>query len=266
MVKKGDPKVPILPSCTRKGTVLNTSATLDSPSVMSKFSSPPPHDASTESVTMSDAFDDASTTLDDTTFLGYYIETQTAKAAAKSKTETPATYIPTCKTFGYPCLDQLKERILDDDYVTLDDDFCRELRECVDSNPGAVKELLKKHSMKNKVIPDHKFATSPICIIDPDYDFSVDLSLISTVESDPFYGRENDDAIAHLTKLAELGNLFTIDEKIRNFYVAKLFPFSLKEDAKSWYDALPYGSIESPQDLVQFFVDRYFQGKSASPL
>jgi len=189
MGKKGDPKVPILPSRTRKGTVLNTSATLDSPSVMSKFTSPPLHDASIESVTMSDTFDDASTTLDDATFLGHYIETQTAKAAAKSKTETPATYIPTCKTFGYPSLDELRERILDDDYVTLDDDFCRELKECVDSNPGAVKELLKKHSMKNKVIPDPQFATSPICITDPDYDFSVDLSLISTVEAGPFYGR-----------------------------------------------------------------------------
>src|ERR1041385_4561885 len=225
MGKKGDPKVPILPSRTRKGTVLNTSATLDSPSVMSKFTSPPLHDASIESVTMSDNFDDASTTLDDATFLGHYIETQTAKAAAKSKTETPATYIPTCKTFGYPSLDELRERILDDDYVTLDDDFCRELKECVDSNPGAVKEFLKRHSMKNKVIPDPQFATSPICITDTDYDFSVDLSLISTVEPGPFYGRENDDAIAHVTKLAELGNLFTTDEKIRNFYVAKLFSF-----------------------------------------
>src|ERR1041385_5315166 len=36
------------------------------------------------------------------------------------------------------------------------------------------------------------------------------------------------------------------------------FPFSLKEDAKSWYDSLPYGSIKSPQDLVKFFVDKYF--------
>src|SRR3954469_20878118 len=99
---------------------------------------------------------------------------------------------------------------------------------------------------------------SPICINDPDYDFSVDLSLISTVEADPFYGRENDDAIAHLTKLTELGGLFTTDERIQNFYVTKLLPFSLKEDAKAWYDALPYGSIKSPQYLAQYFVDKYF--------
>src|ERR1041385_440143 len=205
MGKKGDPKVPILPSSTRKGTVPSTSATLDSPSVISNFASPlPPHATSTESVTMSDTFDDASTTLDNDNFLGHYIETETAKAAAEPETEIPATYIPTCKTFGYPYLDKLKERILDDDYIILDDDLCRELRECTESDPGAVKELLKKHSMKNKNIPDPKFATSPICITNPDYDFSVDLSLISTVKADPLYGRENDDAIAHLTKLAEL--------------------------------------------------------------
>src|SRR3954471_18795663 len=146
MGKKGDPKVPILPSTTRKGTVLSTSATLDSPSVISKFASPlPPHATSTESITMSDTFDDASTTLDDDNFLGHYVETETTKAASEPETEIPATYIPTCKTFGYLDLDELKERILDDDYITLDHDLCRELRECADSDPGAVKELLKKN-------------------------------------------------------------------------------------------------------------------------
>lgn len=81
MGKKEDPKVPILPSRTRKGIILNTSATLDSPSVMSKFASPPPHDASTESVTMSDSFDDASTTPYDIGSLGHALEKQIAAAA-----------------------------------------------------------------------------------------------------------------------------------------------------------------------------------------
>ena len=177
---------------------------------------------------MSDTFNDASTTLEDTSFLGHYLEAQIAKVAAQSETGTPASYIPTCKTFGYPNLDELKEKILDDDYIILDDDFFRELKVCVDTNPGAVKELLENHSMKNKIIPDPEFATSPICITDPDSDFSLYLSLISTAEADPIYGRENDDSIAHLTKLAELGSLFTTDERIRKFYVAKLFSFFFK--------------------------------------
>ena len=68
MGKKGDPRVLILPSTTRKGIDLSTSVTLDSPSVLSKFASPPPHATSTESVTMSDTFDDASTVFDENWF------------------------------------------------------------------------------------------------------------------------------------------------------------------------------------------------------
>ena len=94
MGKKGDPKVSILPSTTRKGNVLSTSATLDSPSVMSKFASPPPHAASTESVTMPDTFDDASTTIDETSLLGYFIESQIAKAAKQSGIEIPVARYP----------------------------------------------------------------------------------------------------------------------------------------------------------------------------
>src|ERR1041385_6227779 len=255
MGKKGYPKFPILPSRTRRGTALSTSAKLDSPSVTSQFDSPELHATSAESGNMSDTFDDASTTFETIGSLGSFIEEQIAAAARFSGVEIPVTQTPIGKTHNFA---GLKEKLLEDDYITLDDDFCRELNECADSDPAAIKKFLTKHSLKNKFTPDPTFATSPICITDPDYDFFVDLSLISKVEVDPFYGRENDDAIAHLIKLAELGDLFTTDEKIRNFYVDKLFPFSLKEGAKSWYDALPYGSIKSPQDLVQFFVDKYF--------
>src|SRR4051812_1762986 len=258
MGKKGDPKVPILPSRTRKGTALSTSATLDSPSVMSKFDSPKLHATSAESSNMPDTFDDASTTFDTTGSLGSFIEEQTADVARFSGVEIPVTKTPIGKTHGYPDLTGLKEKLLEDDYIILDDDLCRELNECDDSDPTSIKKLLEKHSLKNKFTPDPTFATSPICITNPDYDFSVDLSLISTIEADPFYGRETDDAIEHLTKLTELGSLFTTEERIRNFYVTKLLPFSLKGDARAWYNALPCGSIQSPQDMAISFVDKYF--------
>jgi hypothetical protein len=41
MGKTRDGKVPILPSTTRRGTTLNTSIALNSPSVMSKLLTPP---------------------------------------------------------------------------------------------------------------------------------------------------------------------------------------------------------------------------------
>ena len=38
---------------------------------------------------------------------------------------------------------------------------------------------------------DPAFVTSPICVTDKDYDFSVNPEIITLVESDPFYGYES---------------------------------------------------------------------------
>src|SRR3954467_13092105 len=125
---------------------------------------------------MSDTFDDASTTFETTGSLGSFIEEQIAAAARFSGVEIPVIQTPIGKTFGYPDLTGLKEKLLEDDYVILDDDLCRELNECADFDPATIKKLLAKHSLKNKFTPNPTFATSPICITDPDYDFSVDFS------------------------------------------------------------------------------------------
>ena len=121
----------ILPSTTRKCTALSTSATLDSPSVMSKFDSSQLHATSSESGNMSYTFHDASTTFDTTGSLGSFIEEPIVAAARFSGVEIPVTKTPIGQTHGYPDFTGLKERLLEDDYIVLDDDLCRELNECV---------------------------------------------------------------------------------------------------------------------------------------
>src|SRR3954463_15173950 len=111
MGNKGDPKVLILLPRTRKGTALSTSATLDSPSVISKFDSPQLHATSAESGNISDTFDDASTTFDTTSSLGSFIEEQIATASRFSGVEIPVTKTPIGKTLGYPDLTGLKEKL-----------------------------------------------------------------------------------------------------------------------------------------------------------
>ena len=58
---------------------------------------------------MSDTFDDATTTLDDIGSLGYFLETQIAKAAKQSRIEIPVTRYPIGGTYDYPDLSGLKE-------------------------------------------------------------------------------------------------------------------------------------------------------------
>ena len=60
--------------------------------------------------------------------------------------------------------------------------------------------------------PDPAFATSPICVADKDYEFFVDLDIITLVESDPFHGYESD-----------IASLFTNDEKSLYFISSKYF-------------------------------------------
>ena len=104
---------------------------------------------------------------------------------------------------------------------------------------------------------DPKFATSPICVTDKDYEFCVGPELISLVESDPFHGYESETVVAHLTKLNDITTLFTSEEKIRHYYILKLFPFSLKDDAKTWFTSLTPGCVRSPEDMIYYFSEKY---------
>ena len=78
------------------------------------------------------------------------------------------------------------------------------------------------------------------------------------VESDPFYGYESENVVAHLTKLNDIATLFTNDGRSRYFYFLKIFPFSLKGDAKIWFNSLDPACVRSPRDMIYYFSAKYF--------
>ena len=74
----------------------------------------------------------------------------------------------------------------------MDEETARDFLACNDRND--LKKLLvklKERSLNARMKYDPAFATSPICVTDKDYDFSVDPELITLVESIPFYGYES---------------------------------------------------------------------------
>ena len=84
-------------------------------------------------------------------------------------------------------------------------------------------------------------------------------SSVSVQTTDPFCGTKDDNDVEHMNKLASLSLLlFSDDKKIQRYYLVKLFPFSLKGDAKVWYNGLSYGSIKSPHELLDVFFAKYF--------
>ncbi|KAK1665970.1 hypothetical protein QYE76_054129 [Lolium multiflorum] len=230
MGKPRDTKIAILPSTTRKGTTLSTSAALDSPSVIDKLVSPPHASRAGTSAESENShnIDNVSAVLDDSGSLGSFLDATIAKSRQIENTETPnaATPVNSPESVDYSSDD------LDEDYVELDDDFIEKCNATTDARK--IKKLLAEHAVRYKPSPDPKFATSPINIRDKDYDFSLDLSHIAIVEKTPFCGTEKESAVEHMTELSTLSGLFSDDIKMRTYFVAKIFPFSLKDDAKTW--------------------------------
>ena len=156
MKDKRDPKFPILPSTTRKGTALNSKAALDSPTVLNKLVTPPPHAshvASASSDTVSDEFDDASTILDKSSSSAPFLDTLVAKSKEIEFVEISNENIVT--PIVSPEEGNYGSSYPDDAYIDVDDEFIRECMECYTSNdPNALKRLLEKHALKNKFISD----------------------------------------------------------------------------------------------------------------
>jgi hypothetical protein len=56
-----------------------------------------------------------------------------------------------------------------------------------------------------------------------------------------------------MNELSALSNLFYNDINKHTYFVAKIFPFSLKDEAKTWFNNLSPRSIDSPIGLVNAF-------------
>ncbi|KAK1669841.1 hypothetical protein QYE76_058000 [Lolium multiflorum] len=145
MGKPRDTKIAILPSTTRKGTTLSTSAALDSPSVIDKLVSPPHASRAGTSAESENShnIDNVSAVLDDSGSLGSFLDATIAKSRQIENTETPnvATPVNSPESVEYSSDD------LDEDYVELNDDFIEKCNATTDARK--IKKLLAEHAEKN---------------------------------------------------------------------------------------------------------------------
>ena len=209
-------KTKIVPSKTRGAKELPSSLALDSPSVMSRFATPP-HAINSDmsqviddaTSAMNDTYDDASTLLDYDVPLGEFLDKQIGIVIQHDivesdddleteSLETPARTSP--PRYELPKIPE---------YYVMDEEKTRDFVACNDRD--YLKKLLcklKEKSLNARMKCDPQFATSPIFVDDKDYEFSIDLELITLVESDPFHGYETETVVAHLTKLNNIATLF----------------------------------------------------------
>ena len=114
--------------------------------------------------------------------LSEFLDEQIARAREKEIIETD--YIDESDDERSPPKYELP--VVPEGYV-MDEETARDFLACNDRFD--LKKLLaklKEKSSNAKMKYDPAFATSPICVPDKDYEFSVDPDIITLVESDPF--------------------------------------------------------------------------------
>ena len=131
---------------------------------------------------MHDTYDETTSMLDTTVPLGEYLDEQLARVRENEIIEDEI--INDSDDEGSPPKYELP--VVPEGYV-MDEEAARAILACNDRYD--LKKLLakwKQQSLNARMNYDPAFATSPICVTDKDYEFSVDPEIITLVESDPF--------------------------------------------------------------------------------
>ena len=154
---------------------------------------------------MHDTYDETTSVRDSTLPLGEFLDEQLARARENEIIQDVI-------------IDDSDDENSPNDYVlpvvpegyVMNEEAARAIFACNDRYD--LKKLLakwKQQSLNARMKPDPAFATSPICVTNKDYEFSVDPEIITLVESDPFYGLESETIVAYLTKLNDIATQFT---------------------------------------------------------
>ena len=105
-----------------------------------------------------------------------------------------------------------------------------------------------------------------IRIRDKDYEFHVPTEMIEIVEKSRFYGKDEESPLDHIAELHTLSTTFGNDEIRQRYLFLKLFPFSLGEDARVWFNRLAPACITSKEECMRLFFNKYFPAERVHAL
>jgi hypothetical protein len=102
------------------------------------------------------------------------------------------------------------------------------------------------------------FCEPAIYIKDDAYNFIVDPEVITMVERDKYYGKEEECPAEHMTRIMSLATALDKDEVKQHYNLLKLFHFSLGSTTRDWYKSLAPRSITSKDECYIVFFSKYF--------
>ncbi|XP_073051292.1 uncharacterized protein [Primulina eburnea] len=96
--------------------------------------------------------------------------------------------------------------------------------------------------------------------------FELKPALINMVQQNQFGGAATADPHLHLRTFLEITDTVKINGVSDEIIRLRLFPFSLRDHARSWLQSLPLGSVTTWADLVTKFLSKYFPPAKSAQL
>ena len=88
--------------------------------------------------------------------------------------------------------------------------------------------------------------------------FDLKPALITMVQEHRFTGHPTEDLNEHLGRFLRMENTVKLNGVRPEVIKLHLFPFSLRDIAATWYDLLPYGLVDTWEELVEAYLGRFF--------
>ena len=118
------------------------------------------------------------------------------------------------------------------------------------------------NSMAQKTLRDYSAPSANNVPVGPDVstegeNFEIYTGLITMVQANPFCGKANDDASAHLQQFLQLCSTFVIKGVSQDAIRLRLFPFSLLGRVKHWFYANK-SSVNTWDNCTKAFLAKFF--------
>ena len=88
--------------------------------------------------------------------------------------------------------------------------------------------------------------------------FELKPALITMVQQHQFTGHPTEDPNEHLGRFLRMANTVKLNGVRPEVIKLHLFPFSLRDIVATWYESLPYGSVDTWEELIEAYLGRFF--------
>ena len=108
-----------------------------------------------------------------------------------------------------------------------------------------------------RLVIQHEYSAVRQPAIDAN-NFELKPALITMVQQNQFTGHPTEDPNEQLGIFLRMTNTVKLNGVRPEVIKLQLFPFSLRDIAATWFDSLPYGSVNTWEELLEAYLSRFF--------